>query len=564
MSRHTKRVVLAGLVALAGCANEPGPALPEAARGVAPLSPTAQLVRASMALRGTRPSLADLQAVEADPAVLDDLVDGYLEAPEFGLTMRELHNEALLVAADPDIYPIGFAAAGALAGREVQQINTDLIEAPLRLIEHVIAEDRPYSEIVTADYTLANGVVATVWGLPYDGDGEEWRVTRWVDRPNAGILSDSTLFTRHMTTFSNRNRGRANAVSRALLCYDFLSREIPIDSSIDLADPEEVAHAVRENPACASCHQTLDPLASFFAEYSTIYVPSQVTAYPVNHYIEPLGDVMRVTAPSYFGQAATGLDQLGARIAEDPRFTLCAAKRFYAYFNQVPLADVPFEEAARLQDVFIESGLNAKALAREIVLSDDFRVSHAVVDGDVADRAIGLKKIRPQQLARTVEDLTGFRWQTRLPFDFGWGTIGRVDLVTDNFWGFGVLMGGIDSQNVALPSHTMNASASLVLRGLAAQAAPHVVAQDFAIADPGARRLFTRVSLADTEEPRIREQLAELEARLYGELVDPDSQEVTEAWWLFYDALGQARGDTTRAWTTTLYAMLQDIRLAYY
>ncbi len=60
-----------------------------------------------------------------------------------------------------------------------------------------------------------------------------------------------------------RLRGRANMVARALLCFDYLVQDIVLEEGIDLTNPDEVANAVVENSGCASCHQTLDPLASF-------------------------------------------------------------------------------------------------------------------------------------------------------------------------------------------------------------------------------------------------------------------------------------------------------------
>ena len=50
-----------------------------------------------MALRGVRPSLAELRAVAADPGRLPGFVDRYLASPEFGTTIRDLHNEVLLL-----------------------------------------------------------------------------------------------------------------------------------------------------------------------------------------------------------------------------------------------------------------------------------------------------------------------------------------------------------------------------------------------------------------------------------------------------------------------------------
>src|SRR5688572_28442775 len=214
------------------------------------LSPSEHLVRISMALRGTRPSAEELAAVEADPAALEAIVDGYLDSPNFGETMRDLHNESLLVLADYFFYPAGYVDLPPLEGTDPYTLNRSVMEASLRLVEHVIMEDKPYSEIVTADYTLANGIVAAIFGLPYEGDGESWELSSWEDgRGNAGILSDGWMYQRHSSTISNANRGRANALSRSLLCYDFASRDVELDASINLADPDEVANAVVENAA---------------------------------------------------------------------------------------------------------------------------------------------------------------------------------------------------------------------------------------------------------------------------------------------------------------------------
>jgi hypothetical protein len=532
--------------------------------GVVHLPPELQLVRASMALRGERPSVAELRAVREDPAQLPEIVDQYLDTRAFGAMMRDLHNESLQVRVAAGIYPAGFAARGSLAGSDSQALNVSVTEAPLRLIEHVITHELPYTEIVTADYTVADGAVAQVWGIEYDGDGKEWRVGRYLDgRPHAGVLSDSMLFTRHSTTYSNGNRGRANAVARGLLCYDFLSRDITIDATINLADPAEVANAVRTNTTCASCHQTLDPLAAYFGAFHPVFVPSDITEYPFSHWLPSLAQVFTVTDPGYFGYEGGGLEQLGQLIAQDPRFSLCAAKRFYSWFHQSRLEDVPLERATELQHVLVASDYSAKALARAVVLSEDFMRSHAE-DAELAESLAGLKKVRPAQLALTVRELTGFDWETDLDFDVGSGKVGRVDLLADSLFGFEVLAGGIDSVNVTLPAHTMTASASLVLRALAAHAAPHAVELDFARSDRENRRLLTLVSDADVDETVIRSQLAELELRFFGAFVEPSSDAVTSGWQLFSDALAESNGDVRRAWTITLFAMLQDVRIAHY
>ncbi len=526
------------------------------------LSPAEHLVRASMVLRGARPGVDELEQVTADPAELEALVDSYLDSPAFGQTVRDLHDEALLTrfASLPPIDELAETPTG--------RLQASIGEEPLRLIEHVVTGDRPYTEIVTADYTMANPVVASAYGLAHDPEGPEWQEARYGDgRPVAGVLSTNAFYLRHRSAGANWHRGRANAVSKALLCHDFLSRDVVVDGNIDLSDPEAVAGAVVANPACASCHQTLDPLASFFwgFEPNLLNMEVEQSGYPLPGLFQPQRTGRwRATSgrpPAYFGLAGDDLGDLGQLIAADPRTSLCASKRFYAYLSQTDVEDVPLELAARLQETFVASGYSARALARAVVLSDEFRASHTTSE-DAAAALVGIKKARPSELARMFEDLTGFSWRTDSDLRLRGGRVGRVDLLADDAVGFRVLAGGIDSFFVVEPSHTFNATSVLVLRELAAAAAGHVVEADFdaAAAD---RKLLTMVEADTRDEAAVRAQLAALSSRFYADFSPPESDAVGEAYALFGAAL-ERTGDVKHAWKTTLTAMLQDLRIATY
>lgn len=551
---------------------------PDAPVEVEFLSPVEHLVRVSMALRGLRPSLQEIDAVESDPQALEAIVDGYLDSPEFGATIRSLHNEALLVEPDYAYYPAGFPNVGPLQGRDFYAINRDIMQAPLHLIEHVVLQDRPYTEVVTADYTLANDTVATVWGLPYQGNGG-WEVTAWDDgRENAGVLSDSWLWQRHRSTDANANRGRANLVATAFLCADFTSTDVDVDVSVDLSDPEAVADAVLENPSCAACHAQLDPLASYFRGFYPAYVPDMQAeedpVYPMElpwyeeFFPELLGVPMLPAA--YYGQEGDGLTFLGEHIAEDPRFTSCAVRRFWSYLHQTSLQGVP-DVALETFEPDFAADLSAKALVKAIVLHDDFRTA-AVLPADpdapteaelaMAER-VGMLKARPQALGRMVEDLTGFRWvadfsdiideETQEPLN-----LGRVPLLDDSFLGYRVLGGGIDSMFVTQSASTYSGPTMLVLSNLAREAAHHEVER--ALEGEGA--LLT-VAPDTTDEAEVREAIAALHLRLFAEALDPDAAEVDAAWTVFEGALALT-GDPTRAWKTTLTALLSDLRIAFY
>jgi uncharacterized protein DUF1585 len=545
--------VLAILVA--ACSAAPPPATPSTR-----LSPTEHLARASLALRGVRPSLAELTLVAAEPGRLPAMVDRYLDTPEFAATIRELHDAVLLL--HPQLTNFTPPPAPPLQAISFSDMNRSIYDEPLRLIENIVMTDQPYTRIVTADYTMADRTVATVWGMAH-GDGAGWERSHWGDdRGAAGILASTAIYLRYRSTAFNYNRGRANAISRSLLCHDFSDSDIRIDTSVDLSNPEVVADAVVRNPSCAGCHQAMDPLASYFFPFAQGVMAGAGT-YPVDFYSANDAGAWAVTSgrpPGYFGTQPSGLAGLGKAIADDPRFARCAAIHFASYLTEQPERELDPAWIARLQRRLVDSGFSAKQLARAVVLSDEFRVA-SDPDPVAAERVVGYQKLRPRQLERMIAALTGFTWEADTDATINGWAFGHVDYLDDDYLGYRVLDGGIDSWFVTEPTHTMNATASLVTRNVARRAAAFVVDHD-AAAPPRERRLFTRAAVDDTDPEHVRAELAELHARIYSEIrVDDDALDATEA--LYDDALA-ASGDPRWAWTVTLTGMLGDLRAIYY
>lgn len=560
MRRLMRKVVVVALVS--ACATEP-PA-PPASPEVTLLTPTEHLTRASLALRGVRPSLAELREVTADPTVLGAIVDRYLETPEFGETIRDLHNEVWLLRHQQ--VGITLPPAGVLAGKTMNEMNGSVFEEALRLIEDVVMTDQPYSTIVTADYTMADPIVATVWGMEHSGNPGWERTHRAEPADRAGILAVPSVFLRYRSAGFNYHRGRANAVSRGLLCHDFLEGHITVDTGVDVSRPDVINNAVVHNPSCAGCHQTLDPLASYFFGYPYGPLPiDAIPSYPVDFYNSDRWSSWFLTTnrpPSYFGRDAVGLEGLGTAIAADPRFARCAAIHFASYLTERDHRDLSPEWIARLQQAFTDDGLNAKHLAKAVVLSDPFRTASSD-DPVTAEGVVGYQKVRPAQLRRMLRDLTGFEWSGYATDIVGrrW-VAGPMSFLDDDTTGYRVLGGGIDSFFVTSPVHTMNATSSLVVRTAAGKAAAFVVAHD-ATAPPGERRLFTEATVSTTDEAGVRAELVSLHGRIYGELVAPEDARVSETYALFQGALA-ASGDPARAWTVTLAGMLSDLRAVYY
>ena len=174
------------------------------------------------------------------------------------------------------------------------------VRAPLELIAHIAENDLPYTEILTADYIMANPQAAEAYGATTefddstdvdefkpskftkyylrddsrilreplaDSDCEEYIVDPGnlpVDYPHAGVLNSPVFMLRYPTTATNRNRARSRWTY-----YHFLGWDIEKSAS-RTTDPEALADTNNPtliNPACTVCHINLDPVGGTFQNY---------------------------------------------------------------------------------------------------------------------------------------------------------------------------------------------------------------------------------------------------------------------------------------------------------
>jgi len=551
----------------------------EPAATLVPLAPTDRLVRISMALRGVRPALTDMQAVADDPAALPGIVDAYLEDPRFAETVKDLYAEALQVRAQLNASMLPYV--GPLAGLDDPRYMASVPEEPLELIAAVVRDPaRSFADIVTTDEVYVNAVGAGAWHVAgYDPDSpDDWQRVHWSDdRPQGGgVLTSSALWHRHRANGNNHQRVRANLVSRVFLCEDYLARDVPPFPPVDFTDTEALSSALQQNPGCVSCHQTLDPLASFFwgsqsrgkAGIANAYddmgeciAGKEKICFPTEEYVQTQESLWTKTtgrAPGYFGAPDVDghLDALGEHLAADPRFSQCVARRFYSYMAQVHLDAVPFALVSELDAAFhVDDRLDIRALVKAIALSDEFLASHSD-DPAEADAVIGLKVARPEQMERMFEDLTGFRWLgMRNPGDVH----GEFRLLNSDAWGYRAMAGGVDGYQVTQPTWTFNPTRTLVVQTLAAEAAGYVVERDFMTPAKAERKLLTLVDEGSADAV-VRQQIAQLHLRVLGEAVPEDSLEVDESFALWTAVAGEPR----QKWKILLTAMLQDNRVVFF
>ena len=282
-------------------------------------SPRKTLRRAALIFAGRIPTDEEYAAVEGgDDSALRATIRGLMEGPQFHEFLIRASNDRLLTDRD---WPVidgaatdNFVDLSNLYHEQAAAVSRGLMEegewqtwqnrvqfgfrrAPLELIAHVVENDLPYTDILTADYIMANPMAAEAYGAStafFDPDDpfefrpseivsyyrtDESKVseyslelgTKVIDPgnlstiyPHAGILNTTVFLKRYPTTATNRNRARSRWTY-----YHFLGLDVEKSAS-RTTDPEALAdtdNPTMHNPNCTVCHSVLDPVAGAFQNY---------------------------------------------------------------------------------------------------------------------------------------------------------------------------------------------------------------------------------------------------------------------------------------------------------
>jgi hypothetical protein len=519
------------------------------------------LVRASMDLRGRRPSVAQLDNVEANPAWYEAYVDSYLRSYEFLERVKDVYDDALLVRREdqPD---------------DTRAETWAIYAEALELVAHIVKNDRPFTEIGTADYTVANRLFQrNGQRMPYPMEAvttADWRPTHYLDgRPHAGLLSTSAFYEVWDTNNTNKNRRRANRWSIVFHCYNFLDTPVDVTRDVDNSNDDAVLEAVTSRSDCKACHATLDPLASFL--FPLDHADSLESDNPEGFWSPDHSEYWRTAnrrPPAVYGVPGTDLRDLGRLLTADHRFSECQTKRaFELLFLRRPQTNAELTTAADIATQWSTlDNYNFRSLVRRWMLSDAYR--NRPVDNDPA----WVRRVSPERLETLIADLTGFVWTREAQVEEG-VIAPPIPRLTSERDGFKIVLGGLNGVSVTRRAYSLNAPVTLVHRKLASLAATHVVATDLAL--PNAqRKLLAGVTGAEdpaVDEAALRTLIAGIARRLYGERHAPDSPRV-DNWLTLYEGLYE---DTTqsedvpgtqgeRAWRGLLTAMLRSPRILLY
>ncbi len=437
--------------------------------GVSELSPRDTLRRAAIIFAGRAPSAAEYGAVESgSEAALRSSIRALMKGDNFHEFLLEGANDRLLVRGTNDntfldgggVFPnysnmdVELQLAARAQGRNWnfdlgrfnRGIDRGLKDSPLELIAYVVENEKPYSEVLTADYMMTNSIAAyamNATGVFPDpenyGDFQPIKLDKYYawskelvrqqevevqrDRvlnpgsvfyayPHAGILNTQAYLFRYPTTATNRNRARSRWTFLHFLDTDIEASAPRTTDPVALADNN---NPTLYNPSCTVCHTAMDPLAGAFQNYGEEgHFKVNGSDSLDNFYKYPNGGKteyqpgdtwyrdMRV--PGLFEAKAPSSDNslqwAAQQIVQDPRFARATVKFWWPsvigaelltqpqvqsdanYDARLMAYDAQVTTIQSLAEGFVNGGMNLKDLLVEMTMTSWFR-ANGVDDGSL-------------------------------------------------------------------------------------------------------------------------------------------------------------------------------------
>jgi len=602
------------------------------------------LARASVLFAGRNPSAQEVVAAAASATAMRQTIRDYMQGPVFERFLNDVGDTHFLspgvvvrgnnMGYDPADWPLAGAVLGAANVTQVDSATLSRFDAsarrePAELMKFIVRNDKPYTDMVQGNYTVVNGILAQYLGAAVQGsftnvaDDTEWRQATLPSarlggtREHAGVLSTHPWLQRFPTTDTNRNRHRVNILFKQFLATDVTAlAQRPLDDGTVFKIPTV------QNPGCAACHDTIDPIAAGFQNwddrnrYLRTLVGTVNTALPATYrsnnfpkdvnnqpYYKAGDNWFRdEKAPGYGATPmpggvtgnSTALQWLGMQVANDPRFALGAVHFWYeGLFGREPLK-APFDStspqyaglnaaynaqneefsaiAARFRTDQGHGAYNIKDLMVDLVMSQWFRADRVATLS--AARAVelhdigSLNMLPPSQLNQKLIGLVGQGWTE---FD-------------NPYTGFGLNYGDFDGVQRVNRAKSQTMMQTVSIDRLVAVRSCTFTKADFD--KPMATRLlFPSVALTDTPDSgagltAIKANVRYLHKVLWKEDVPDTDAEVQRTLKLFTDTWadrataptrpvncvytnGNDANYTGRAWAAVIAYMLGDPKFLY-
>ena len=158
-----------------------------------------------------------------------------------------------------------------------ENLREAFIEETRSLVAWVFSQDRPLTELLTADYTFLNERLARHYGIP-DVRGSHFRMVKLPPETHRrGILGHGSILT--ITSTASRT---SPVIRGAWILENILGAPPPapppgVETNIDGDGTQVLTASVRQrlenhrkNPSCAACHSVIDPVGFALENFNAI------------------------------------------------------------------------------------------------------------------------------------------------------------------------------------------------------------------------------------------------------------------------------------------------------
>jgi len=554
--------------------------------GIKMLEDRKLLRRVALSLAGRLPTQEELSRVEKEGfGALSGILDSLMKEDAFLDRIREGFNDIFLTVGYDDVpenalsYEHFSTTRGWTQKFDLSHIQDEkerrqagyklandyrkaMLGEPMKLIEYIVRNDRPFTEIVTADYIMVTPYTSRGYGIfeelkpkfknPEDpleyipvklkalvgrnkADDQESATGFY---PHAGILSTFQYMKRYPTTETNRNRLRARMYFQQFLGIDVLELAARVTDAAAASSKYEIP--TMQAPECVVCHKTLDPVAGLFQDYwkfEGVYGRRKG------------GWFKDMFSPGFEGEELPekerwrALQWLGEHTASDPRFAVAMTEHaWYLLTGRKPLLPPKeisdplyparqrayFEQRKEIEKIarnLTQKGFNFKQVIKDWVLSEFYRADGLATAIENPGRKaelddVGLvRMLAPEQVERKVAAVFGKPW-------------GRLH---DQM---AMLYGGIDSKEVTERASDPSGAMGAIQRILANDVACKQTALDFS-RPAGERILFPGIEpdilpgSSPEADTLIRKAIVHLHQRVLGRYDSEESPEVKRTFELF-------------------------------
>ncbi|MEM6296414.1 MAG: hypothetical protein AAGA54_34415, partial [Myxococcota bacterium] len=415
-------------------------------QGIVELDEEQTLRKATFLLASRYPTAEEFDAVRGNGIdSIDDVLDEVLQEEAFYVRIKEIYNDLM----HTDALLSGDDAIDALdperfmnkrwydelpddqVGPNRDLANDAIAKEPLHIIEHILREGRPFTEVITGDWTIVNPFSARSYDIPLDifadaNDPDEWVEYSFEDIPQAGVVSTPAFLSRYPSTPTNRNRHRSRVVYDFFFATDVMRLAArPIDVS-SIADFNPTLY----NPECTVCHNNVDPLAGAFQNWTDEgwYRP------PAEGWFPDMAPPGFADTMIPFEEKERALQWLTGELVTDGKFALAAVHALYTgltgqdpllepldadhpdYVHQISAFEAQDYTLKQIAATFEESGFDLRVAIKELVKTPWFRaVSLGQEPGsgreaELAPMGTALL-LSPEALHRRIEASVGFGWQ---------------------------------------------------------------------------------------------------------------------------------------------------------